>query len=904
MVKARVDALRAGAKSEQLLQTFAWGSVLSEFGWVATSNPLIANTPTNELTAMTYPRFRALLPTLFVCLLAVGVAASPSGADSRKTAGGDAAQAAIDQFRQALSQALDEEKAAVALLRENLAQERERQSSLSATVNELRIQQATLRRLLVSADATAKSLDDAWKQAQTAEGSLDDQLDALRKQAALLALRRTQTAEQTALYQKQLAALRNTGGGAYRDIVTETDLLLRVLGAKTELMGAYEQLVADQIAAMDDIRQDIDQLAQQFEKRIRQAKRADIFLRRTPLEPASFFPVLGGEVAALVDQWRAFLTATYWMDELQGLWRLAGISLASVALAALVWFWLLVRLRLWLGALIDGAVGTAAPACGFCLGLLRHHLIAAGIGAGLYACLLIDIVYFSLPFLQYVAAMIVLWVFTGWFLFLAAAAKARPKATRWRTPARHLARLMRMAQFAGALIIVLNWSLPTADTLLAILARLGFEIGFLWWALSAGRCLRQLPGEEERRVLFRSRWQPLAAGSIVVIAVVGLIVELAGFGRLAQHWYISWGRMAVVTLWAVLVFRALQQWDQALRQTAGGAAAESMQAPLSWLAIQAAWLGWFLCTLLLLILAWGGSRAFIDNLSVMLRMPLSAGSLQFSMFSILSAVLTLLLTHALVGVWRHLLRTRFLSQSGMESGLQESIVTISAYALWGLGILVALTVFGLDSASLAVAFGAIGIGLGFGLQNIFSNFVSGLILLFERPIQVGDDVEIDGIWATVRKINVRATVVQTYDNASLIIPNAEFISKQVTNWSFQDRRVRRRIDVGVAYGSDIELVRDSLLEIAASADHVLEDPAPDVLFVDFGDSALIFRLRIWTDVDNMLRVASAVRYAIDHIFRERGIEIAFPQRDIHIRSQAPPPVGPPTPLPETSGGDD
>ena len=138
--------------------------------------------------------------------------------------------------------------------------------------------------------------------------------------------------------------------------------------------------------------------------------------------------------------------------------------------------------------------------------------------------------------------------------------------------------------------------------------------------------------------------------------------------------------------------------------------------------------------------------------------------------------------------------------------------------------------------------GALGIGIGFGLQNIFNNFLSGIILLFERPIQVGDEIELNGVWATVKKINVRSTIVQTYDNASVIIPNSDLISTQVTNWSFKDRRLRRNIDVGVAYGSDVELVRKTLLEVAEKTNRVLKIPKPDVIFKDFGDSALIFQI--------------------------------------------------------------
>ncbi|UCF95587.1 MAG: mechanosensitive ion channel [Desulfobacterales bacterium] len=222
----------------------------------------------------------------------------------------------------------------------------------------------------------------------------------------------------------------------------------------------------------------------------------------------------------------------------------------------------------------------------------------------------------------------------------------------------------------------------------------------------------------------------------------------------------------------------------------------------------------------------------------------------------------------------------------MEPGVQASVTSITIYVIWALGILVALHAFGVNTTTLAVAFGALGIGLGFGLQNIFNNFVSGIILLLERPIQVGDDVEINGIWASVKKINVRSTVVQTYDNASLIIPNSEFISSQVTNWSFKDLRLRRKITVGVAYGSDTELVRQTLLEIAAQTPNVLTYPESDVLFADFGDSALIFTLRIWTTIKYMLIAETDIRFEIDRLFRERNIEIAFPQRDIHIRSAA------------------
>jgi small-conductance mechanosensitive channel len=264
--------------------------------------------------------------------------------------------------------------------------------------------------------------------------------------------------------------------------------------------------------------------------------------------------------------------------------------------------------------------------------------------------------------------------------------------------------------------------------------------------------------------------------------------------------------------------------------------------------------------------------------------PRSIGSMQVNVLSIFSAALVLFFTHILTSLFRHGLREKVFKDREMEPGLKDSVTTISSYLLWGLGVLIALGTVGVSATSLAVVFGALSIGIGFGLQNIFNNFISGIILLFERPIQVGDAVEINGIWGEVKKINVRSTIVQTFDNASLIIPNSDFISSQVTNWSFKDKRMRRKVDVGVAYGSDVELVRQTLFEIAAQTPHVLKYPSPDVIFMDHGDSSLIFTLRYWTHLDYYYSTSTGIRFAIDRMFAERGIEIAFPQRDIHIRS--------------------
>jgi small-conductance mechanosensitive channel len=179
---------------------------------------------------------------------------------------------------------------------------------------------------------------------------------------------------------------------------------------------------------------------------------------------------------------------------------------------------------------------------------------------------------------------------------------------------------------------------------------------------------------------------------------------------------------------------------------------------------------------------------------------------------------------------------------------------------------------------------AFGVGIGFGLQSIVNNFVSGLILLFERPVRVGDSIELAGQWAEIKRIGLRATTVQTFDQADVIIPNAELITQQVTNWTLSSRQVRLVVPVGVAYGSDVPLVVDRLTACADSNGMVARTPAPQVLFLSFGESSLNFELRVWVEAENRLKVQSDLHREIDRSFREANIEIAFPQRDLHIRS--------------------
>jgi small-conductance mechanosensitive channel len=279
-------------------------------------------------------------------------------------------------------------------------------------------------------------------------------------------------------------------------------------------------------------------------------------------------------------------------------------------------------------------------------------------------------------------------------------------------------------------------------------------------------------------------------------------------------------------------------------------------------------------------------REFLD--SRMIRIGESSASIG-SLLSILLAFIVLVFVARLLRRW---LVHRLLVRSGSEIGSREAVATIAQYLLVGLGGFTILQVSGLDLSALALIAGTLGVGIGLGLQSITNNFVSGLIILFERPIKVGDRIDVGDTAGNVRAISLRATTIVNNDNISVIVPNSEFITSRVINWSHSDRLVRLSLDVGVSYDSDPAEVRDVLLAAARDCDGVLETPTPDVIFRGFGDSALDFQLRTWTSayMDRPQVLRSQLYFAIFERLRARGIEIPFPQRVVHVRP--PRPAGP------------
>ena len=282
---------------------------------------------------------------------------------------------------------------------------------------------------------------------------------------------------------------------------------------------------------------------------------------------------------------------------------------------------------------------------------------------------------------------------------------------------------------------------------------------------------------------------------------------------------------------------------------------------------------------------WGVFDTLEEAMKYLLALGVNLGSQRISIGLVIASAGILYGSLLTSWILQKLLMDSLLVKRQVEMGVRNSIVRLVHYVIIFAGFLLALSTLGFDLTKLTIILSALGIGIGFGLQGIVNDFVSGLILLFERPVRVGDNVELDGKWSEIKSIGLRSTIVQTVDQADLIIPNSDLVNNKMTNWTLSNRRVRLTIPVGVAYGSDVPLVVETLMACGKANSNLVKTLEPQVLFQSFGDSSLDFELRVWVlDADNRLLVKSELHQEIDRRFREANIEIAFPQRELHLRS--------------------
>jgi small-conductance mechanosensitive channel len=287
----------------------------------------------------------------------------------------------------------------------------------------------------------------------------------------------------------------------------------------------------------------------------------------------------------------------------------------------------------------------------------------------------------------------------------------------------------------------------------------------------------------------------------------------------------------------------------------------------------------------LLLMTWQVYDSPDIAITGLLSMQATIGSQRITIGLILLAIGSLGVSYLASWMLQVLLTENVLARRNVDTGVSHSVSRLLHYALLSVGFVMALVVLGVDLTKMTLLVSALGVGIGFGLQTIVNNFVCGLILLFERPLRVGDTIELDGQRVKISKIGLRSTTVRTTAQADIIVPNTDLVTNRVTNWTLTDRHAQGTITVGVAYGSDVMLVMQTLKECALAHPRVLKSPEPQILFRSFGDSALNFELDIRVgDVDNRAQIESDLHQEIDRRFRQAGIEIPFPQRDLHVRS--------------------
>jgi small-conductance mechanosensitive channel len=411
-----------------------------------------------------------------------------------------------------------------------------------------------------------------------------------------------------------------------------------------------------------------------------------------------------------------------------------------------------------------------------------------------------------------------------------------------------------------------------------------FVLNVIWVCL----LLRRLDG-------WRDKWAILLLISLALFA--GLVAAGTGYINLGAL-IITGITYSLALLGLVLVtkqffsdvFEGLDEgrygWQKAVRRAMGLKDKEYVPG-LGWLRLVVN-LGLWIGASLVLLRIWDAQEQITGDISRNFTEGFQLGSLTIVPTHLLWAILVFAISLPLTGWLKGKLNTKWLVETRMEPSAREALVTTFGYVAVAIAVMVALSLAGISFSNLAIIAGALSVGVGFGLQNIVNNFVSGIIMLVERPVRSGDWVVVGDTEGTVQRISIRSTTIRTFDRADVIVPNSDLISGQVTNWTLGNTWGRAKVKVGVAYGSDIDKVIETLLEVANSHAEVVKGnhnfPDPYVLFLDFGDSSLDFELRaVICDVNRRLHVISDINRAINAAFNKQGIEIPFPQRDINIR---------------------
>lgn len=455
-------------------------------------------------------------------------------------------------------------------------------------------------------------------------------------------------------------------------------------------------------------------------------------------------------------------------------------------------------------------------------------------------------------------------------------------------PLRLRLRTFILAQIASFAVLGSNWqSIRLVDASVGGRATMMFLVGVsLILVLSY---LSKIPGIRHHFRLIRY------IGSLTLIG--GIVSLLFGYQNLASYMIHGVARtaLALFVLWILLwmvyqAFAFLMQNDSpaAMRLRRNlGLRKDSSRSGLGFMQLIADLVLW-LSFAVYLIYVWDDSGTTLDELLDSIQTGYTVGQVQLIPLDIIGGILVFAAVIILLGWIKRWIDQRWLQHIVVERGAREAIITLIGYVGFIFAALMSLTLAGVNLGGLAIVSGALALGIGFGMQEIANNFVSGLILLFERPIRTGDFITVGDTNGFVRRIRIRATEIETLDNQNVLVPNSELVSGRVVNWVLRDPHGRLLLRVGVAYGSDVRKVQQILERVAGEHPEVITDgraPAPRALFMGFGDSSLDFELRVRIlRIERRFSVLSDLNFALDKEFRAENVEIPFPQRDLHIVS--------------------
>jgi small-conductance mechanosensitive channel len=417
-----------------------------------------------------------------------------------------------------------------------------------------------------------------------------------------------------------------------------------------------------------------------------------------------------------------------------------------------------------------------------------------------------------------------------------------------------------------------NGTIAVYSFILVLIASVAtFRLGMMIWKSTAGAADDQSIAKSTNRLITR------LGQAMVVVSVISLGLAVVGYSDAADALLFSSlfsaGLLAVlfVTFESVRDLCGMLASDEALGHD--GLTAVVINATL------------ILMSLPVFALIWGARVSQLTELWTQFKTGVTLGDVQLSPGAVLELIIVFGIGLLFTRLIQRTLKSRVLAKTKVDAGGQNAIVSGIGYLGIFIAALTAITSAGLDLSSLAIVAGALSVGIGFGLQNIVSNFVSGIILLIERPISVGDWIEVGGNMGIVSKISVRSTSIQTFDRTDVIVPNADLVSGTVTNYTHGSAVGRIIVPVGVAYGNDTRKIEAILQPLAAAHPMVLLDPAPSVVFQGFGADSLNFEIRaLLRDINYGLAVKSELNHQIAETFAEQGIEIPFAQRDIWIRN--------------------